>query len=61
MLFRSDLAKALGGYSERITEPGAIKDAIKRGIAKTKEGKAVLLEFITKKETKGSSYGRAGH
>jgi len=56
-----DLAKALGGYSERITQPGEIVDAIKRGIAKTKEGKAVLLEFITKKETRGSLPGRAGH
>jgi acetolactate synthase-1/2/3 large subunit len=45
----ADFAKALGGYGERVTEPGAIKDAIKRGIAATKEGKPALLEFITEK------------
>jgi len=45
----ADFAKALGGYGERVTEPGAIKDAIKRGVAATKEGKPALLEFITEK------------
>ena len=29
----ADFAKALGGYGERVTEPGQIKAAIKRGIA----------------------------
>ena len=29
----ADFAKALGGYGERVTEPGQIKEAIKRGIA----------------------------
>ena len=28
----ADFAKALGGYGERVTEPGQIKDAIRRGI-----------------------------
>ena len=46
----ADLAKALGGYGERVTEPGEIIPAIKRGIAKTREGTPVLLEFITEKE-----------
>src|SRR5439155_258641 len=45
----ADFAKALGGYGERVTEPGQIKDAIKRGIQKTKEGTPALLEFITEK------------
>jgi len=45
----ADFAKALGGYGERVTQPGQIKDAIKRGIAQTKEGKPALLEFITEK------------
>ena len=43
----ADFAKALGGYGERVTEPGEIVPAIKRGIEQTKEGKPVLLEFIT--------------
>jgi acetolactate synthase-1/2/3 large subunit len=52
----ADFAKALGGYGERVTEPGAIKDAIKRGIAATKEGKPALLEFITEKAVDVSRY-----
>ena len=45
----AEFAKALGGYGERVTEPGAIIPAIKRAIAKTKEGTPALLEFITEK------------
>jgi acetolactate synthase-1/2/3 large subunit len=45
----TDFARALGGYGERITEPAQIVPAIKRGIAKTKEGVPALLEFITEK------------
>jgi acetolactate synthase-1/2/3 large subunit len=46
----ADLAKALGGYGERITEPAEIVPAIRRGIAATEEGRPALLEFITSKE-----------
>jgi thiamine pyrophosphate-dependent acetolactate synthase large subunit-like protein len=53
----ADFAKALGGYGERVTEPGQIKDAIKRGIQKTKEGTPALLEFITEKATDVSRFG----
>ncbi|HTW53291.1 MAG TPA: thiamine pyrophosphate-requiring protein [Stellaceae bacterium] len=52
----ADFAKALGGYGERVTEPGQIKEAIKRGIKATKEGKPALLEFITEKATDVSRY-----
>ena len=52
----ADFAKALGGYGERVTEPGQIKDAIKRGIQKTKEGTPALLEFITEKATDVSRF-----
>jgi thiamine pyrophosphate-dependent acetolactate synthase large subunit-like protein len=45
----ADFAKALGGYGERVTAPGDIVPAIKRGLAKTREGTPVLLEFITEK------------
>jgi thiamine pyrophosphate-dependent acetolactate synthase large subunit-like protein len=45
----ADFAKALGGHGERVTEPGQIKEAIKRGIAATREGRPALLEFITEK------------
>ncbi len=46
----ADFAKALGGYSERITEPGQVAHALVNGIAATKEGKPVLLEFITTRD-----------
>ena len=52
----AEFAKALGGYGERVTEPGQIKEAIKRGIAKTREGTPVLLEFITEKATDVSRF-----
>jgi thiamine pyrophosphate-dependent acetolactate synthase large subunit-like protein len=50
----ADFAKALGGYGERITSPDEIIPAIKRGIAQTKKGVPVLLEFITAQETEAS-------
>src|SRR6202000_776830 len=45
------MARAFGGYGERVTRPEDIVAAIKRGIQKTQEGVPVLLEFITSKET----------
>jgi acetolactate synthase-1/2/3 large subunit len=45
------LAQALGGYGERITRPEEIAPALQRGIQLTREGTAVLLEFITEKAT----------
>ncbi|MEX2147758.1 MAG: thiamine pyrophosphate-requiring protein [Candidatus Rokuibacteriota bacterium] len=53
----ADFAKALGGYGERVTAPGDIVPAIKRGIAKTREGTPVLLEFITEKAVDFSMFG----
>lgn len=46
----ADMAKAFGGYGERVTQPDEIIPALKRGIQKTQEGVPVLLEFITAKE-----------
>jgi acetolactate synthase-1/2/3 large subunit len=46
----ADMAKAFGGYGERVTTPGEIIPAIRRGIRKTQEGIPVLLEFLTSKE-----------
>ena len=53
----ADFAKALGGYGERVTAAGDIVGAIKRGIAKTREGTPVLLEFITEKAVDFSMFG----
>ncbi len=44
------MAKAFGGYGERVTRPEDIIPAIKRGIEQTRKGVPVLLEFITSKE-----------
>lgn len=52
----ADMAKAFGGYGERVTDPGKIVDAIKRGIRVTEEGKPALIEFITAKEQAISSF-----
>lgn len=46
----ADMAKAFGGYAERVEDPADIVDAIKRGIKSTEEGVPALLEFITEKE-----------
>ena len=48
------LARALGGYGERIETPDQIIPAIRRGIAATEEGRPALLEFITGKEKRAS-------
>ena len=45
----ADMAKAFGGYGERVTEPAEIVPAIRRAIRKTEEGVPALLEFITEK------------
>jgi thiamine pyrophosphate-dependent acetolactate synthase large subunit-like protein len=54
----ADMARAFGGHGERVTEPDEIVPAIKRAIAKTREGTPALLEFITEKETSISTFGR---
>lgn len=46
----AEMAKAFGGYGERVTEPREIVPAIRRAIRKTLEGTPALLEFITAKE-----------
>ena len=46
----ADMAKAFPGYGERIERPEDIIPAIERGIQKTQEGTAVLLEFITQQD-----------
>jgi thiamine pyrophosphate-dependent acetolactate synthase large subunit-like protein len=50
------MARAFGGYGERVTEPAEIVPAIKRGIAATEAGQPALLEFITSKEVAISKF-----
>ena len=52
----SEVAQAMGAYTEKITAPADIIPAIKRGIAETEAGNAVVLEFITKDEGEYSKF-----
>ena len=54
----ADLAKSLGGWSERVEEPGQIVPALRRARKVTDDGKAALLEFITSREHNYSRVGR---
>jgi len=46
----SDMAKAMGGWSECVTNPEDIKAAIGRARKATDSGRAALLEFVTAEE-----------
>ncbi len=46
----ADLARSLGGYGERITEPAEIVPALQRALQKNAAGIPALLEFITSEE-----------
>ena len=52
----SEVAQAMGAYSEKITEPQEIVPAIKRGLEATSSGKTVVLEFITRDEGNFSKF-----
>jgi acetolactate synthase I/II/III large subunit len=47
----ANLARDLGGWSERVDDPSQIADAILRARRQTENGNACLLEFITSEET----------
>lgn len=46
----ADMAKAFGGYGERVEDPADISNAIRRGLAANDDGQPALIEFITDKE-----------
>ena len=46
----SEMAKAMGGWSEKVSDPSDIKNAFKRAKEATENGNAALLEFITSEE-----------
>ncbi len=52
----ADMARAFGGYGERVINPDEIVPAIKRGIEATAKGQPALLEFITSKELAYSTF-----
>ena len=47
----ADMARAMGGYAERVESPAEIGPAIQRARRATEDGKAALLECITCAET----------
>jgi acetolactate synthase I/II/III large subunit len=47
----ANLARDLGGWSERVEDPSQVADAIVRARRQTEEGRACLLEFVTSQET----------
>ena len=47
----AEMARAFGGYGERVSQPDEIIPAIRRGIEQNKAGRPALLEFLTTKET----------
>ena len=46
----SEMAKAMGGWSEKVSDPSDIKNAFRRAKEATENGNAALLEFITSEE-----------
>jgi len=46
----ADIARALGGWAERVEDPAEVAPAIRRARAATEDGKPTLLEFITSEE-----------
>jgi acetolactate synthase-1/2/3 large subunit len=53
----ADLARAMGGWSERVERPDDIAGAFARARKATESGQAALLEFITSQETRFSHRG----
>ena len=47
----ADVARALGGWAERVEDPSEVAPALLRARRATEEGRAALLEFITSAET----------
>ena len=54
----SEMAKSMGGWAERVTNPSEIIPSIIRAKKATENGEAALLEFITSEEQE-ASYKRA--
>jgi thiamine pyrophosphate-dependent acetolactate synthase large subunit-like protein len=52
----SEVAAALGAYSERITDPNEIKAAVHRAQEANRDGRPALLEFITREDNDFSKF-----
>jgi len=47
----ANLARELGGWSERVSDPNEVANAILRARRQTEDGRTCLLEFVTSAET----------
>ena len=54
----ADMARAMGGWAERVEHPGDVAAAIARARQATENGDAALLEVVTSEES-AFSYRRA--
>lgn len=55
----ANLARELGGWSEKVSDPAQVGEAILRARRATEDGHAALLEFVTSAETAFSHRGGA--
>ena len=55
----ANLARELGGWSEKVSDPAQVAEAILRARRQTEDGHAALLEFVTSAETAFSHRGGA--
>ncbi len=54
----ADVARGLGAYGEKVSDPSEIAPAIQRALAANREGQPALLEMKTKEEENISRYWR---
>ena len=52
----ADMARAMGGYAERVEDPEAVGAALRRAKEATEDGRAALLECITGEEIAFSNF-----
>ena len=46
----ASIAKAVGAYGEKVTQPDQVQPALQRALAAMKDGQAAVLDFVTVKE-----------
>ena len=54
----AEVARGLGAYGEKVSDPDEVAPAIQRALAANAEGKPALLEMKTKEEENVSRYWR---
>ena len=57
----ADVAVALGGYGEQVTEPGSLKSAFRRALAENAEGIPALIEVISAEESRKAVTSQPDH